>query len=1053
MKENIDMRKFLAIILTLAMLLSTALLAITASAAGEEENKAVLTVEAWEKPWEDDDPTVSGNWEPIGSEEEWFAVFDGVNNDRLSGHKYYLTADLDFNNCRDRSPNGESAPSNFVLDGNGHSITLATTGKNMVLFDKPGNMTIQNLIIKGNVIPSGNQADNYDGIYICPFAKWDQTGWTKMYNVTSAVNVNYQRMVSGSQFVGGVVSVCRDGSELENVKFVGSINIGNRAMVAAVGGIAARTYENVSMKNCVNEGAIQFQGKHAFYAAGAKSAPGTQFMGVGGIVGIVDGATGQATATLEGCVNNGNIFYSGFEMYYHEILDYENDIQGQSVDRALKSDGNPTNCRGFVGGIAGQYKYGLAIKDCVNNGDIFLGDACTTNYVGYVGGIAGGVEQNAAIGISVENTVNNGDITATYPHPLQVGGMVGYIRNNAENSFNGCVNNGKVTSYKTNTRNTDFTSVGGFIGYVYGAQYVNQKITMTDCVNNGDLVSADKGIAFKEMWGGFVAQACAVAEIYFENCVNKGNVLMPLNRSSADFMGAAGFLGCFRTVGYSDWAGVPTATYTFKNCYNIGEVTGLHSGGFFGDNAEIKLKEDLGITVDNVNVILENCVNAGNIKGKIYAGGIGAFAGKGGGYTMLVKNCANGGTVTADTNAGGFFGILTSPSVVNVENAVNYGSVGVAATGTDMEGIIEGEEGAVSTTYAKIAGGFVGGKDGIVSMKNGINMGAVKGTEFSPFTVGGLLESSNNKYLISATIGDDFSGGEAVEDPIELVNATDAFGITYASNLAAIKALISAQKVMNTDDYLTTADWEGFKKACEAADAVISAPDFDPATFTQKEANTLYVNILKAYGTIARKTDVTELNAKIAEAKNVLLDGNEYTSASIKTLQRAISDAEAVAALGESAKSTDVEKYMNAIDKAIAKMRTMPQAVDYTALEDLIESVADYKKRDFMLASWENFESALKSAKMALSATKQLQVDEAVAALEKAIAALKPKDESNSPSATGPAVTEPSTDESETDGTQNGAEGGCGSVIGSAAVILTAVVALGAGVSLKKKED
>ena len=79
----------------------------------------------------------------------------------------------------------------------------------------------------------------------------------------------------------------------------------------------------------------------------------------------------------------------------------------------------------------------------------------------------------------------------------------------------------------------------------------------------------------------------------------------------------------------------------------------------------------------------------------------------------------------------------------------------------------------------------------------------------------------------------------------------------------------------------------------------------------------------------------------------------------------------------------------------------------------------------------------------------QNTIDSAVSALKKAQKELVEKTtssqlegvETGAPETEAPATEAPAT------------EGGCGSVIGGAAVVLTAVVALGMGVSLKKKED
>ncbi len=1015
------MRKSLSIILIVAMLLSLSLACIPASAA--EENDITLMVETWEKPWED--PLLASDWIAIGSVAEWEAAFKSS----VENHKFYLTADLDFEGYTGGNP----SPKNFLIDGNGHTITLAETGNGRQFFSNPGNFTAQNLVIKGDIIVDGNgDVENY-GPWNSPFSKWDAQGWVKLYNVTSAVNVRYERTISGYQYPSGVIDKCADGSELENVKYVGTFTVGNKAAVATVGALVSYCKGgSVSFKNCVNDGIVQFLGKSAYYTGSPTGAPKSQGFGVGGFIGTCDG-----TATFENCENNADIIYSGFDMYSLEVVDQETGKKMQTENPAVQSNGSATTCTSYVGGFVG-YSNAAIFENCVNNGTIYLGDAVTANHVSNVGGFYGRTGSSATP-VVIRNSTNNGDITAIYNHSAHIGGFIGYLCNNTDNVIESSVNNGVITNYKTNKLNTDYTSVGGFVGYLYAPGNLNFSISVKDCVNNGDIKSNPKGAAYREMWGGIIGQAAGVPLLVIENTINNGDILMPMNRAAASFEGSAGLVGCFRTVGKHDWTNIPSASYTFKNCLNTGTVTGLHAGGIYGDNAEMAItSDDEGSSVEDFVVTFENCVNAGNIQSKDLAGGFAASVGQGGGVTVNVKNCSNGGVISSTNSAGGLFGTMTAVSVATVESFVNYGPVGAE---------VVDENNTVTIATASRGAGFVAGTDGVVSIYNSINLGTVKGTTaFVPFVIAGVADAEDNVYLLSATIDDGYVGGDAVEDPAELIEIANSYNIPYAANYAAIADIIAESKNLKASMYLPEADWDGLKAACAAAEAVLGAEDFDPSGYSQAEANALYLSILKPYSTFVLKSDVSSLSVAINNAKAKLLDGIEYTNASIKTLNKAIESAEAICAQGERARSTAITKAIADLDKAISKLREMPAPIDYSDLEDLIEEVNELNEEDYTAKTWKALKEVLATAKTSLSASKQNQVDTAVTNLSNAVASLELKN----PKTEAPETEAPETAAPETEPVEG--EGGCGSVIGGVAVALTAVIAL-AGVSLKKKEN
>lgn len=103
-----------------------------------------------------------------------------------------------------------------------------------------------------------------------------------------------------------------------------------------------------------------------------------------------------------------------------------------------------------------------------------------------------------------------------------------------------------------------------------------------------------------------------------------------------------------------------------KNCYNIGDITGVNAGGILGT---FPAKE------------IANCYNTGNITGSGYTGGIA-------GATMntSVTNCYNTGNVTGNGETGGIIGLCAKGKVTNCYN------VGTVKASSEYIGAIIGKK-------------------------------------------------------------------------------------------------------------------------------------------------------------------------------------------------------------------------------------------------------------------------------------------------------------------------------------------------------------------------
>ena len=189
--------------------------------------------------------------------------------------------------------------------------------------------------------------------------------------------------------------------------------------------------------------------------------------------------------------------------------------------------------------------------------------------------------------------------------------------------------------------------------------------------------------------------------------------------------------------------------------------------------------------------------------------------------------------------------------------------------------------------------------------------------------------------------------------------------------------------------------------------------------------------------------DFTALNAAIEAAKK--LDASKYTEASMTVVKSYVSEAEA--ALGA--------KTQSAVDNATAKLNAVLAALeekteaapaaklDYTKLDEAIAKAAALKADGYSEGTWSILQTMIALANSAKkNALNQARIDQAVAGLDAAIAGLK-----------APVVEEAPVVDTNTDKTPEKEEDGCGSVVGGAAVIAVAIMALGAGVSFKKKED
>ena len=226
---------------------------------------------------------------------------------------------------------------------------------------------------------------------------------------------------------------------------------------------------------------------------------------VGGIVGYV--ANGGILENLTNYVTvSGNATLGGI------VGNAEN--QASTVLNCVNY-GNVTGSSYIIAGIAGSG--GHDIKNCVNYGNI------TSTASDCVGGIAGSTKNTGKIencynygtvkargkaaGIAgqankpIIGCINYGNVSGTWA----LGGVVGFVDTNATVTITNCVNNGNI--------NATSTGIGGILGIYYEAATGTGSVTITGCLNNANV---------KGTWGVGGIAGDTLGEII--GCVNNGSI-------------------------------------------------------------------------------------------------------------------------------------------------------------------------------------------------------------------------------------------------------------------------------------------------------------------------------------------------------------------------------------------------------------------------------------------------------------------------------------------------------------------------------------------------
>ena len=420
------MKKFLCVLLALAMVSTMFVAAVTMASAGGTN---VGKVEEGYTP-------VEGSI-AVSTPEEFAAMEAGKN--------YHLTADITVNKTWNAGADVAASTGNTafagIFDGNGHTVTVSVP-----LFANGTGATIKNLTIAGNIVDfplygaalvmhttgklTVENVYNKASVSSATYAAAILAEGTTAADVTIKNCINEGNMTSGKNTFGGFVGYISTGTlNVENCINVGALKATN----SYGGGIVGRFGSNDAgtdcvcvIKNCSNYGTVNATGSQA-----------------GGIIGY-----GLGIITIENCVN------------------YET--------------ATVTNASGTSGGIAGiighkdkKNLHGLTLKNCANYADVY-GTAISAGIAGRAGRAA------SASGhiYSVENCENHGDVYLNVNNPtsavtVYAGGITGYAWGGAGCKTENNVNTGDIIVNNPENPGAAVTlHIAGHLAYVSGASYI-----------------------------------------------------------------------------------------------------------------------------------------------------------------------------------------------------------------------------------------------------------------------------------------------------------------------------------------------------------------------------------------------------------------------------------------------------------------------------------------------------------------------------------------------------------------------------------------------------
>ena len=634
-----------------------------------------------------------------------------------------------------------------------------------------------------------------------------------------------------------------------------------------------------------------------------------------------------------------------------------------------------------LGALFTEINGASTLTNCVTNGTINIANNSTydTQSNARYSGIAGMVGKTyAAKGVNFINCVNNVNVTNTQK-TSPAGGFVGGVESQAQLYFENCVNNGDITGTSGN-----HAGIAGFVALL--GPNSSTTTTFKNCRNNGTIaeLAPNGGSATNAYIGGFVGRNYGSPKVTAENCINAGDVVA----LGGGWSGAGGFVGNGMTHGFS-WTTTDPGVYVFKNCINLGNISGATQSGGIGG----AFKQH---SVENCSVTIENCANFGDISGISYAGGMIGEIGDRGCDIVTIKNSYNAGDITAANGAGGIVGYIqhnagdtcggenqvSSTGPILIDNCANVGTITCT--------FAEADRTAGKYVAAGILARFCAESNGAVAdavITNCVNAGALVNATYPEDVAQITPEYLKDDYKCNDT---NIAYADYTAGANKFVKGADT--ATVDAKVAAIAAAAPGDTTALDEALAPVLDfaavdyvegWDAFAAARDAA-ILLTTMASTPADLA-KAVEDLNAAVLGLRSNA--NVDVTALEAAIAEGAKYENAGDKYTPATFAALTAALDAARKTLSAASQSK---IDAAAAALTAAIA---ALAEKADLAAIEAAITKYSAYVADGYVSSTWATFADALAKAQAAKNNANSTKadVDAALAALNAAGEALVEK--------------------------------------------------------------
>lgn len=964
---------------------------------------------------------------------------------------YYLAADIELTAPFDADFKGS-------LDGNGKTITVAASA--LSAFKKISNGQVYGLTVKADYSVSepntfGVLARKASGVFtditvdanvvVLPEANsfkggagllfGEIVGNATLNNCVSKGSIDVQTKTHPNNDdsallygVGGMVGRITTGAVsfvgCENYAFVNTLQAGMPAG-GLVGETAGSASIQLSFENCVNYGEV--------ITFGVPSGEGNAHTGAGGILGEALGVhSPDSTFTFKNCANHG---------YIH----------------ANEECGRVAGIGGIVG--RGYSPAVLTIDGCINTADL---DAPGTGWSA-AGGIVGtlmtygfawsGTHDGK---IKILNCVNLGDLNAANAF---AGGIVGapfqFNTQNSELYFENCANYGAVTGKDLTAGITPYAGWYGLSGIIF-----------KNCLNAG-AVTSTAGSA-----SGIIVRINKLEEKTYsgtpnptliEGCVNIGTII-----SSGDNGTASGILGV-----------VDTDDTTIKNCMNMGALTGIKASAYimpeatntvtaegnvyfgeaddsmkYGSAADIAVIEERIVAVSALvpfdsSSLCDLVKEASEFNSADFIGGWDAFASA----LEAAKLVANRASSQADVDAAK---ADLDAAILGLESPERADFAALDAAIADAAAYAGKEASYTPASWSAFAKALADAEtlrsgnpkqtavDAAAAALSAAIAGLTAKADIAPLEAELAKHSSYVESEYVATTWSAFASAKTAAEALKIdVNASDADVASAvkalaeaaaaldkkasADQLSALSAKVTAADSEHPSDNYTSSSYQALRNAIKAINDALKADTGVSQIAVLEKALEDAIAVLKVKG------DFTELDALVDSVDDYKESDVAGGFDALKEALTAIENAKKPASI-LNISADDVASLKAALEAAIDGLVFY---ADFTDLDTLIAHTSTLVEADYTAESWAALQSALKAAND-LKAKVGATAPEAQAAHDTLKAAIG----SLASAATEPGESDILVDKKE----------GCGGVIGATAVVLTAVLGLGA-VALKKREN